>query len=254
VPKPGFMEYYKDIFHDRWEQLYTALLAEPRYHTLRQGLLGPYYLDKASYTAACRLPLSGKHSILDMCAAPGGKALVLAVRMEADARLTLNERSSTRRRRLNMVLETHLPREIRDRLRVTGHDAAKWGLYEQNAYDAVLVDVPCSSERHIAGSPAHMAKWGPARSKHLSIQAYSMLASAFMAVQPGGHILYSTCALLDKENDDVVEKLLSRRPGECEVVTADAEIGEKTVFGVRIMPDRCGGMGPMYYSLLQRNL
>ena len=253
MAKPGFMEYYQTVFQERWEPLYTALLAEPRYHELKEGLLTPYYLDKASFTAACQLPLAGKRSVLDMCAAPGGKALVLATRMEAEAHLTVNERSSARRKRLYQVIETHLPGRTRNKIAVTGHDASKWGLYEHNKYDAVLLDVPCSSERHIAASPRHMAKWGPARPKRLSIQAYAMLASALMTVKPGGHILYSTCALLDRENDDVIEKLLRRKNDEFRVITAKTDLGERTGHGIQILPDLCGGMGPIYYSLLERN-
>ena len=253
MDKPGFTDYYHDIFQQRWQQLSTALLSKPQYYELKRGLLQPYYLDKASYIAALQLPLAGKRSILDMCSAPGGKALVLASGMEAEAQLTCNERSSERRRRLASVLESHLPPETLKRTKVTGHDASKWGLYEQDAYDAILLDVPCSSERHIISSPSHTEKWSPARSKHLAIQAYAMLASAFMAVQPGGYILYSTCALLDRENDQVVTKLLRRKPNQCRVLSVEADCGETTEHGIQILPDRCSGMGPIYFSLLQRN-
>lgn len=252
MKKIGFSEYYRDIFHDRWESLYESLLSGPHYYSLEEGLLKPYYLDKASYIAARQLPLKGKSAVLDMCAAPGGKALVLAAGMDAAAEITVNERSAVRRNRLKQVLEEHLPGPILSRVQITGHDATKWGLYRKEAYDAVLLDVPCSSERHIVQSDSHVKKWTPARSKHLAIQAYAMLASALMTVRPGGHILYSTCALLDRENDDVIGKLMHREGDTCVALPGEGDFGEKTEFGVQIMPDRCHGMGPIYFALLEK--
>ncbi|MBR5097484.1 MAG: RsmB/NOP family class I SAM-dependent RNA methyltransferase, partial [Treponema sp.] len=75
----GFEEYYSAIFGQRWPVLKEALLkeGEPLAFTPFEG--GPsYYLDAASVFAAISLPLEGAQNILDMCAAPGGKSLVLA--------------------------------------------------------------------------------------------------------------------------------------------------------------------------------
>ncbi len=253
MQKVGFLDYYSKIFQERWPKLCESLKGEPRYFTLREGLLSPYFLDEGSYIAASALPVRDGDRILDLCAAPGGKALVLASRLGPASTLTVNEKSSNRRRRLRHVLENHLPEDLFQQIRITSYDANKWGLHEKNVYDAILLDVPCSSERHILQSPKHLGKWSPARIKHLAIQAYSMLASAFMAVKPNGHILYATCALLSSENDEVVEKLLHRKNSECSVVSVSSDTGEKTRQGIHILPDRCGGMGPTYLSLIKKN-
>lgn len=248
----SFYAYYEKIFGPRWEKLYNALLTEPHYHTLGAPLLRPYYLDKASLIAASTLPLSPGDKILDMCAAPGGKTLVLAARLPPSARLVANEKSRSRRARLHCVLKDHLPDELRERVQITGHDALRWCLYEPEGFEKILLDVPCSSERHIAGSPKYRKNWSPARTKHLAAQAYAMISSAFLVLKPGGILLYSTCALSPLENDSVVDKLLRRRKGHINVLNAESTQGEKTDFGLHILPDAAGSMGPIYFSLLEK--
>ena len=252
MKKPTFDEFYESLYSVRWHNIRDAMLQPPNYYTLSRGLTRDYFLDTASFIAADSLPLPDKGRILDLCAAPGGKALVLAGKMGTGCAITVNEKSPERRNRLKTVLDSHLPEKIFSRIRITGYDAAKWGLYEQDAYDAVLLDVPCSSERHILNSDKHLAKWSQARTKHLSIQAYAMLASALMTVKCGGYILYATCALSIHENDRVVEKLLKRKSEQCEIVPLPEGPGESTRTGVQILPDTAEGMGPLFYSLIQK--
>jgi 16S rRNA C967 or C1407 C5-methylase (RsmB/RsmF family) len=92
-------------------------------------------------------------------------------------------------------------------IRDTGHDATLWFRHETERHHRILLDVPCSSERHLISSHIHLARWIPARTKHHSIQAFAMPASALEVVTIGGFIFYSTCALSPAENDGAVEKL-----------------------------------------------
>ena len=252
-----FETYYAGLFGERWAALRKALLEAPAPEAYTGRLLKPYFLDRASVLAAEALGETGNALVLDLCAAPGGKTLVLASSLGPEGRITANERSSERRRRLKAVLEEHLPPEILSRIEVTGHDAARWGLYEKDRYDLVLLDAPCSSERHVLRSPAHLAAWSPARTKHLAQQAYAMLLSALAAAKPGGLVLYSTCALSPAENDEVVERALDRRPGAFEALPGETSLGETSLgettrYGLQLWPDRAAGLGPIYYTLLRK--
>jgi 16S rRNA C967 or C1407 C5-methylase (RsmB/RsmF family) len=248
----GFEEYYGSLLGDRWSSLRDAMLGEGTYRELRDGLTKPYYLDEASFSAAAALEPSGGHRLLDLCAAPGGKSLVLATGMQEEARLTCNERSASRRARLHRVLSEHLPRDVRDRIEVTGHDARTWGLHERNRYDRVLADVPCSSERHVLASPSHMGEWGPGRSKRLAAQSVAILAAAVDTAAVGGFVVYSTCTVLEAENDDVVQRVLVRRPDVVELVPPRIDWGEPTRVGVRIWPDTASGRGPIFVARLRK--
>jgi 16S rRNA C967 or C1407 C5-methylase (RsmB/RsmF family) len=280
----GFHDYYRSLFGERWGTLQVALEREgPRIAWSFNDDAGPvpYYLDPASVAVAHLLPLGERN--LDLCAAPGGKTLVLARRL-AEARvvsgpdtterdqdrydktgtshvsLVANERSRERRARLRRVLEDHLPEEVRAFIRITGYDATRWGLHEPDHYDAILADVPCSSERHVLAAPRELDRWSDTRVRRLALQQFSILAAAIDSLRPGGHVLYSTCALTPEENDAVIRRALTRRESKVKLVTPDAlqhsaaiiSGAEATEFGLRIMPDRCEGAGPLYCALLQR--
>ena len=77
--KEDFDTYYRNIWLDRWDALKNAFAGEPDYRTLEKGLLKPYFLDKASTYPAQALDVQPGDSVLDMCAAPGGKTLILAL-------------------------------------------------------------------------------------------------------------------------------------------------------------------------------
>ncbi|MBT3276274.1 MAG: RsmB/NOP family class I SAM-dependent RNA methyltransferase [Spirochaetales bacterium] len=249
--KPDFFEWYAELYKDRWTALRDALEKDPGHIALTHGLKKSYYLDEASVISARALAVSPGDHVLDMCAAPGGKTLVLATALEGSGVLIANDRSSTRRARLHRVLDEYLDDNLRPTVTVTGHDATRWGLYEQEVYDKILLDAPCSSERHVMNSPTHLTKWSPARTRHLAAQAYAMLAAAFLAVKIDGLILYSTCSLSPLENDGVVGRLLRKKSVSVDLPPVD--IGEKTDFGVQIFPDTSDGKGPMYICRIRRN-
>lgn len=247
-----FEQFYSALYLDRWPALREAMLAPQESVPLQEGLSRPYFLDEASLIAAQALAVGPGDEVLDLCAAPGGKSLVLALAAGPSGSLVANDRSSARRSRLKRVIADHLPSPLAARVRITSHDAARWGLYERDAYDRVLVDVPCSSERHLLSAPSYLAKWSPARTRHLAAQGYAMLAAAVDAARPGGTILYSTCTLSPRENDEVVERILTRRERLVTCEGVQAPCGEPTRHGWIILPDRCAGRGPIYFARLRK--
>jgi 16S rRNA C967 or C1407 C5-methylase (RsmB/RsmF family) len=167
----------------------------------------------------------------------------------------LNEFSRERRARLKAVLYDHLPAEVvSDRCQVTGHDGQRWGLFEQKSYDAVLVDAPCSGERHLLKTPRELGQWKLSRSKILQVRQHALLCAALEAVKPGGVVVYSTCSLSSVENDGVIAKLQKSRAERFELLPLVGEansVGEPTEFGRIFLPDRGAGMGPMYVARLR---
>ena len=97
-----------------------------------------------------------------------------------------------------------------------------------------------------------MAMWSPSRPKRLAIEQYALLASAFMAVRPGGFILYSTCSVNIAEDEGVIAKLLKRRGDEAEIIPTELEMSEEREYGRMIMPDTADGMGPLYACLIRK--
>ena len=249
--KEDFNTYYRNIWLDRWDALKDAFAGESDYCTLEEGLLKPYFLDKASTYPAKALDVQRGDSVLDLCAAPGGKTLILALAKGEAGTLVANDKSADRRMRLKAVVNEHLPASIAETVHITGFDAATWGLYQKDMYDRVLLDAPCSSERHVLSSPHYLAQWTPARTKQLAIRQFAMLAAALDAAKAGGRIVYSTCSISPLENDGVVEKLFKKRKGLFDIIELEPEIGEKTKYGIQILPDTTGA-GPIYYCCLEK--
>ena len=190
----GFEAYYSVLFGDRWPALREALLQETQPVAFSVCGGKPYYLDQASIYAAQALPPVDAGCYLDMCAAPGGKTLVLVSGMGQKAQLQANERSRARRARLLTVVDEHLPPDIRTRVEVTGYDAATLPRYRQAYYDRILLDAPCSSERHVITDAKYLACWTPARIKMLAQRQWALLSAAFLLLKPGGFLVYATCA------------------------------------------------------------
>ena len=266
-----FDAYYSEIYGSRWPSLKAAMLEESKPVSLGDylasgeievaldsPLVEPYYMDKASIWAASILPITANNKVLDMCAAPGGKTLVLASKLSGKGKLISNDRSAQRRTRLAKVINTCLPESLRENITVTGHDSTTWSLYEKDVYDCVLLDAPCSSERHVLTDPSALAIWSPSRPKHLSIQQFAMLCAALDAAVSGGYILYSTCSINPIENELVIDKLFKKRSGLFEEVSISsiapfvASKSEELPHGHIVLPDATSSCGPLYFCLLKK--
>ena len=253
---PAFEKYYSDLWGSRWAGLRESLFAPAASAPYNTGLIKPYMMDAASVLAALSLRLPDKGTILDACAAPGGKTLVLVSRMAADANLLANELSGERRRRLVNVLNEHLDTELRQRVTISGFDAAALAgkKKEWNRFDAILLDAPCSSERHVIQNTKALTEWTAARPRSLSRRQWALLSAAFLLLKDGGSLVYSTCAITPDENDMPVSRLLEKYAGKIELDEPDFTEGEKTKYGRLILPDAANGMGPMYVARFRKAL
>jgi 16S rRNA (cytosine967-C5)-methyltransferase len=143
-------------------------------------------------------------SILDACAAPGGKTLILAER-NPQARILACETSPQRLDQLRERLAAHAGR-IECRLA----DATQ--LVEESAFDLALADVPCSGTGTLGRNPEIRHRL---RMEDLPRQAgrqRAILHAALRAVRPGGRVVYSTCSLEPEENEQVVGAVLAETP------------------------------------------
>jgi 16S rRNA C967 or C1407 C5-methylase (RsmB/RsmF family) len=213
-----------------------------------------YVMDSASIRAAEALGVRPGDRVLDACAAPGGKTLVLLEALQGKGELVANELSSARRFRLKQVIEDHVPSELREQVTVTAYDANRFGLKKEGYFDRVLLDAPCSSEAHLLAEDPEQVGWKESRTRQLAMRQYSLLCSALLSVKPGGVVVYSTCSISPLENDGVIERLL-RKKADSVRVDEDSFVDsgfERTGCGVQIFPDRFPGRGPIYWSRLIR--
>jgi 16S rRNA (cytosine1407-C5)-methyltransferase len=174
--------------------------------------------------------------------------------MGRQSTLLANELSDSRRRRLAKVLDEHLPPDIRERVIVSGFDAAAAGgrMREHGRFAAILLDAPCSSERHVIAREKALAEWTPARPRFLAKRQWALLSAAFLLLESGGSLVYATCALSPEENDGAASRLLKKYRDAVLPDPPEFSEGEATRYGRIILPDRCGGMGPMYVARFRK--
>jgi 16S rRNA (cytosine967-C5)-methyltransferase len=164
----------------------------------RQGVLYPQ--DQGSQLVAHLAAGSGR--ILDACAAPGGKAMLLADRLGASATVVAAEGSPRRLRTMA---------ELVDRwgaaLHLVGADALRPPF--RAAFDVVLLDAPCSGLGTLGRHPDIRWRLRPADLPGLAARQAAMLESLSALVKPGGRLVYAVCSVEPEETDGVVDPFLS---------------------------------------------
>jgi 16S rRNA C967 or C1407 C5-methylase (RsmB/RsmF family) len=120
-------------------------------------------------------------------------------------------------------------------------------------FDCVLLDAPCSSDRHVVHDAEHLAHWTEAVTRTQSRRQAALLDTSVRALKVGGRCVYSTCSLSPLENDGVVAAVLKRYPSMLRVVRFKLAIGEPTKLGWLLCPDQPNcPWGPLYVAYVQR--
>uniref|UniRef100_A0A8C9W8P9 NOP2/Sun RNA methyltransferase 3 n=1 Tax=Scleropages formosus TaxID=113540 RepID=A0A8C9W8P9_SCLFO len=225
------------------------------------GQLKQYYLlNAASLLPVLALDVREGDRVLDLCSAPGGKALAI-LQSATPGVLHCNELDAHRHEWLVKTLESFVPQTLSDVLKVSNLDGRLFGKIEAGAYDKVLLDAPCSNDRSwlFSGRPQHGALWLRERAKLPELQK-DLLRSALEAVVPGGLVVYSTCTLSRAENSEVVQDILSSCPNiELQELNELAlsfahhfTFDPNTPFGLLVVPDYGRTWGPMFVSKLKK--
>jgi 16S rRNA (cytosine967-C5)-methyltransferase len=141
------------------------------------------------------------NAILDTCAAPGGKTLILAER-NPQARIVACESSSQRLDQLRKRLAAY---ESRVECRLADATA----LEEDGVFDLALADVPCSGTGTLGRNPEIRHRLRPEDLPRQAERQRAILAAALRAVRVGGRVVYSTCSLEPEENEQVVAAVLA---------------------------------------------
>ena len=212
----------------------------------QEGLLAVQ--DQSAQLAADALEISADMAVLDMCAAPGGKAAQLAACNPALLAL------------LDVVPERLKPiEELLQRLGLAGGNTVLHACDATQAlpeslpaqFDAVLLDAPCSATGIIRRQPD--VKWHrqPKDVTALNQLQWRLLKNAFRVLKPGGRLLYSTCSVLKAENALMIEQFLTQNPDARAAPLAE-RFGRISGAGRQRFPGEDGGDG-FFYALIERH-
>ncbi|KAL4232765.1 5-methylcytosine rRNA methyltransferase nsun4 [Mactra antiquata] len=227
------------------------------------GVLCHFMLDAASILPVIALDLDKGDNVLDLCAAPGGKTLTI-LQTGLPGSLTCNDISGSRINRLLNILHSYIPQEDREHVNI--HSKAG-SYFTDPIFDKVLVDVPCSTDRHSLLVDDNNL-FNPNRINErieLPKLQKELLIAGIKSCRPGGCVVYSTCSLSAAQNDGVIQDTIDDlwRTTSIDIVVED--LSEMTQlfndfyrfynecrFGQLVLPSLSSNYGPMYFSRLRR--
>lgn len=167
-----------------------------------EHLSGLFYIQEASSmlpVAALFAEGNTPERVMDVAAAPGSKTTQIAARMGNHGAILANEFSASRVK----VLHANISRCGIQNVALTHFDGRVFGAALPEAFDAILLDAPCSGEGVVRKDPDALKNWSVESNLEIAATQRELIDSAFHALRPGGTLVYSTCTLNRDENEDV---------------------------------------------------
>lgn len=236
------------------------------------GVLSHFLMDGASILPPLMLNVQPGDKVLDACAAPGGKSLLMLQSLHPEI-LVCNDLIESRTNRIKKIMYQYLydfeEKWNKKRCFITQEDARV--ISDYGSYDKILVDVPCTTDRHSVNENDNNI-FKPTRIKERlrlpELQA-GILSNCIRLLKPGGSLVYSTCSLSPVQNDGVVHMALSRVFTDHEITATVKDLSlvvqplnsiykfenpKGLKYGQMVLPYLNANFGPMYFSKITRNI
>ncbi|CAF1639850.1 unnamed protein product, partial [Didymodactylos carnosus] len=180
--------------------------------------------------------------------------------------LTCNDLSYSRWKRLHEVFKLTLPKDVLEKVKFSKRDARAFGTDLPNTFDRVLVDVPCTTDRHALLTEFNIFSKRRIKER-VDLPEYqrAILESAIKTCKPGGVIVYSTCSLAPAQNDGVVERAIenvyAKKRIKCQIISTKNiekrysyffEFYQHSRYGTLVLPHISNNFGPLYFVKIRR--
>ena len=185
-------------------------------------------------------------TLLDACAAPGGKSVLLSKKCKFVTACELHPH------RVELI-ESYIKRMGVTNVAVRQADSSKFIAEFENKFDCVLCDVPCSGTGVINENPDIMFFRKEGDVAGLQTTQLAILNNCARYVKAGGTLYYSTCSVLPEENDTQSYNFLSAHPDFTLSIPSSPLGSEKTKFGLQFLPDISLGAG-FYITSFVKNI
>lgn len=181
-----------------------SFIADPLFHA------GAYYVQEASSTIIQNIIRqikevnNGPLSVLDVCAAPGGKSTAALSALDDNDVLVANEVIKSR----VTALEQNLMKWGRMNVVITNNDPEQF-LDLHSFFDVIIVDAPCSGEGMFRKDANAIDEWSEEHVAMCSLRQRRILSQIINCIKPGGVLIYSTCTFNQVENEENVNWLMN---------------------------------------------
>lgn len=263
------------IYYPRMLKIYAfprgALMDYPAPWIDKKQTSGWWLLDGGSIVPVLALGITEKDHILDMCAAPGGKSLLM-LQTGLPEKVVCNDGKIHRIGQLRKALTSYVPEdsEHAEKIVLKKKDASnveRWD--ELNLYDKVLVDAPCSTDRLAVKQDEGNMYSKKMTNERLGLPELQtkILINALRSVKVGGTVVYSTCTLSPSQNESVVENACAIVKRNFGIVCVERSLKQLkshlTSTGLYRFNDQCrrgllvvpflpSNFGPMYVCKIER--
>lgn len=244
--KPGAT--FPETIKVPWNEEGIILQNRPRYTLDPRLHAGCYYPQESSSMVlqwVLKQVVTETQDIdaLDVCAAPGGKSLILADFLKGRGRVISNEIIRSR----SLILSEVLTKWGSSNVIVTNNRPIDFG-NSTMAFDVMLVDAPCSGEGMFRKDPESRSQWNAGSAQMCSIRQREILKDVLPALRQNGLLIYSTCTYSKEENEAIIRSLVET--GEYELVRWQIPeewrihlIEETDFFAMRFLPHHSQGEG-----------
>jgi 16S rRNA (cytosine967-C5)-methyltransferase len=200
--------------------------------------------DGAAQLAVELLQVANAHTVLDACAAPGGKTTHILERTPELAKLIALDKDSDRLQLVNENLS-----RLKLSAEVVCADAGRieaW--WKGELFDRILLDAPCSASGVIRRHPDIKLLREPADIVKLAKEQLHLLTALWPLLKPGGLLVYATCSIFQAENTRVLESFIAKTP-DVQEEKINAKWGKECSIGRQILPGM-HGMDGFYFACL----
>ncbi|MBE7045729.1 MAG: SAM-dependent methyltransferase [Ruminococcaceae bacterium] len=216
-----------------------------------------YFQEPSAMSTVAALSIQPGDFVLDLCAAPGGKASQAGFYLSPDGFLVANEIVPKRAK----ILSENIQRCGFSHTVVTNEAPDRLEKKFPEFFDKIIVDAPCSGEGMFRKEPQAVEEWSIAHTESCAQRQLLILESALKMLRPGGCLVYSTCTFAPCENEGVIDKLLSAHselsllpislPGMQDGCADWADSSYPMAYTKRIFPHLAQGEGH-FVALLQK--
>ncbi len=202
--------------------------------------------DEAAQLCCELLDPPANARILDACAAPGGKTCALLERFPG-AEVTAIDVDPSRVERIHQNLQRlQLAANV-----ITGDAADPDSWWDQQPFDRILLDAPCSATGVIRRHPDIKLLRQESDITALATLQLSILQASWQMLKPGGKLVYATCSVFSQENSRIIERFVSQQ-SDATLIPIDQEWGMATPFGQQLFPEADSHDG-FFYACLRKS-
>lgn len=213
---------------------------------------GVFYLQDASAMMVVEfLDIKENDIILDMCAAPGGKSIDAAIKLNNSGMIISNELNHERAK----TLSSNIEKMGFCNVFVTNNDFTQEYSFLHNKFNKIILDAPCSGTFMFRKNELSKHDWSIEKVKSLALKQKILLENASKYLKPGGLLSYSTCSISKEENEDIInEFLLNHKNFHIKKITNNNLFYKSNIEGsIYLMPSMFDGEG-QFIAILEKDL